>query len=254
MGAAVTKNKSTLDVVNESLTENINTSMISIAQQSVSTVAPTQLIKITGRAGRDFVISGLEQKIVINVDVQKFLSNITETSLKSMMKSALEATAKDNQEVEHQLTIGGSYASNTSAATVRNTNVNRVVNSYSYSQLVSDAQEILASQTIDLSASADRDVEISNLSQYIKIELISKQIADNMTKTLSDIASETTTTVTKETDQSSSSGISMAWLMSGAIIIIVIIAIIAGLLWYFRSSIFGSFDEVNARPEVASDL
>jgi prolyl-tRNA synthetase len=210
--------------------------MVSIAQQSVSTAAPTQTIKITGVAGRDFVVSGLEQKIVVNIDVQKFLSNVTETSLKSMMTSALETTAKDNQEVEHQLTIGGSYAANTSAVTVRNNNVNRIVNSYSYSQFVSDVQQVLASQTIDISGLAERDVTISNLSQYIKIELISKQIADNMTTTYNSIKTDTSTTTTKETTQATSSGISMAWLMSGIIIFVIIVAVIAGFVWYFGGS------------------
>ena len=236
MGVAASKNTSTVDVVNASLTENLNSSMVSIAQQSVSNVAPTQLIKISGTAGQDFVVSGIDQKIVVNVDVQKFLSNVTETSLKSMMKSALEVTAKDNQAVEHQLVIGGSYAANTSTATVRNNNVNRIVNSYSYNQFVSDTQQVLSSQTIDISGSAKRDVKIADLSQYIKIELLSKQIADNMTKTYNDIVSETTTTATKETTQTTSAGMSMAWIVSGIIIVVIVIAIIAGFVWYFGGS------------------
>lgn len=232
MGVAISKNKSTLDVFNESVTETLNQSMVQIAQQSVSTVSPTQLVKIRAAAGRDFNLSDFQQKIIVNVDVQKFISNVNETQLKSMMKSALDVTSKDNQAIDHQLTIGGSYASNTSAATIRNSNINRIVNSYSYSQFVSEVQQIMASQTVDVSGVAGRDVNIANVSQYIKVELISKQISDNMTKAFAEIISETSTTVVKETDQTSKSGFSMGWVLIIVIIAVILIAI-GGAAWYF---------------------
>lgn len=223
MGVAGSKNVSTLDVFNNTVSENLNQSMVSIAQQSISTVAPTQVIKIRAAAGRDFTLSGIDQKVVVNVDIQKFLSNVNETQLKSMMKSALETAAKDNQAIEHQLVIGGSYAANQSSATVRNTNVNRIVNSYSYSQFVSEVQTILPAQTVDLSGTAMRDVNISNVSQYVKIDLISKQIAESMSKAFNDIQTESTTSVKKEANQATTAGISL----TGMWIIIVIIVVIA---------------------------
>lgn len=232
MGVATSKNKSTLDVFNESITETLNQSMVQIAQQSVSTAAPYQLIKIRAIAGRDVNISDVQQTTIVNVDSEKFITNVNEAQLKSMMTNALDVVSKDNQDIDHQLTIGGSYASNTSEAAVRNSNINRIVNSYSYSQFVSEVQQILASQTIDVSGVAGRDANISNISQYIKIELISKQISDNMTKTFSDIISETSTSVVKETDQTSTSGFSMGWVLTIVIIAVILIAI-GGAAWYF---------------------
>jgi len=238
MGVGVSKNKSRFDVINESLTENLNSTMISIAQQSVSSVQPTQIMTVRPIAVKgDITISGLEQVIIVNVDVQKFLSNTTETELRSQMISALEATARDNQAVDHQLILGASYSQNESEATIRNRNVHRVVNSYSYSQFVSDTQEIFAQQELVIAPTTiNGDIVVKNISQYVKIELLAKQIATNMTKTLMDMETEASMEAQKETTQTASAGLSTAWLVSGIIMVVVIIAIIAGFVWYFGGS------------------
>lgn len=232
MGVAVSKNESTLKVFNEVVNETLNQSIVQIAQQSVSTIAPTQLVKIRAVAGGNLDIGGIQQKAIANIDVSKFLSSVTETQLKSMMSNAVKVAAKDNQEIDHQLTIGGSYGSNVSAAETYNKNVNRIVNSYSYSQFVSDTQSILASQTIDISGVASGDVRISNIDQYIKAEIISKQVAEHMASAFAEIQTESSLDVKKETAQKSASGLSMGWIAL-IIIVIVVLALIGGAVWYF---------------------
>jgi hypothetical protein len=235
MGIGASKNESTLKSFNTSVTENLSSTMIEIAQSSVSRAEPTQRIDIIATASGDVNIDGVSQVMVANIDVQQFLSNITEQTLKSKMTSAVEVAAKDNQAVDHQLIIGASLSSNKSAAEVRTENINRIVNSYSYSQFSSLVAEILPKQSISIDA-IGKNVNIKNISQYIKVDMVVKQMAENMTKTLSDIVSENSVSVKKETDQKASGGLSTAWLVSGIIIVVVVIAIIAGFVWYFGGS------------------
>lgn len=243
MGVASSKNSSSLEVVSESLSEAISSSMTSIAQQSISTVTPTQTIKIAASAGRDMSVDGVSQKIVANIDVQKFLSNVSEVSLQSMMRNALETTAKDNQQVENGLVFGGSRTSNSSDASVRSSNINRVVHSYSYSQFVSDVQAIMPSQTIDIAGSAARDVNLKNINQFIKVDLVSRQIADNMAKEVVGLINEADTKTKKDTTQKAQAGISGGMI---ATIIIVIVIVVAGgaALFYFKG---GGKEMVQAR-------
>lgn len=235
MGVSASKNKSSFDVISSTLSENLNNSFVQISQMSVSSVSPTQVIKIIARAGQDVTISGMTQKTIAKIDVQKFLSNVTETELKSKLTAALEATAKENQAVESGLTIGGSYSSNTSDTAVRQINVNRVVNSYSYTQFVSEVNQIFSSQVIDLNLAAARDVNVEDINQYISVELLSKQMADVMTKTLQDIVNESSATVKKELTQTTTSGFSFSFgqYMIFIVVLVVIIAIVAG-IWYFK--------------------
>jgi hypothetical protein len=206
--------------------------MISISQSSVSTTAPTQTITIQARAAGSVTIKGVSQKTVINVDVQQFLRNVSDTYLRSMLTSAVENASRDNQSVDSQLTFGATMNSNISVMDARTETVNRIVNSYSYSQFTSDVKTILASQTIALDVEAGKDIKISDISQYIKIELIVKQIADILTKSFSDIVTENTSTSTKDTTQSTKSGISAGWIASIIIIVVIIAALLLG-LWYF---------------------
>lgn len=235
MGASVSKNESTFDVVSKELSESITSSFVSVATQSLNTSNPTQLVKIVGSAGRDFNVSDITQKMVARVDVSQFLKNITETDLRSRMNSSLEAVAKENQAVEAGLTIGGSYAQNTSKTAVRQENVARVVNSYNYQQFTSDVNNILTSQTIDLKAFAGRDVNIDNIDQFVQVEILSKQIADNMTKTLMDIINESSVEAKKEITQATKTGFSfsLGQVMIFVIIFVVIVGI-AGGVWYFK--------------------
>ena len=69
MGVGASKNESTFNVINQTLSENINKQMVKIAQRSVSTINATQFIKIIAKAGRDANISNVKQKIVMNIDI-----------------------------------------------------------------------------------------------------------------------------------------------------------------------------------------
>lgn len=235
MGASVSRNTSTFDAISTSLSENINQSMTQIAQSSVSTANPTQLIRVRVVSKGDINFSNNRQIIVANIDVQKFLSQMSETQLKSLLTTALTATAKENQALEQGLVIGGAYSSNTSKTMVRQQNVNRIVNSYSYSQLVSDASSIFASQVIDIVGNAGGDANITGNTQHITVEILSKQIAKVMMKTFQDIVSESSVEAKKELTQTSKSGFSfsMGQIMVFIVIMLVIIAVVAG-IWYFK--------------------
>jgi cobalamin biosynthesis Mg chelatase CobN len=233
MGVAASKNESVLTSFTEGVTENINSSLIQIAQSSISSAAPTQIITLKLAATGAVTISGITQKTIINVDAQQFLTNVTETSLKSMMKSAVETTATDDQSVDSQLTIGATASENVSVAEVRASNINRIVNSYTYSQFTSDVQSILAQQSITIEASGST-IDVGAIDQYIKIELISKQIADVMTSTFSDISTETSSKTTKDSTQSTSSGLSTSTIVIIVIIIAIVIALGVG-IWFFTT-------------------
>ncbi|MFA5177182.1 MAG: hypothetical protein WC440_03410 [Candidatus Omnitrophota bacterium] len=206
--------------------------MMAISQSSVSSTAPTQTISIQARSAGSVTIKGVSQKTIINVDVQQFLKNVSDTYLRSMLTSAVENASRDNQSVDSQLTFGATLNSNISVLDARTETINRIVNSYSYTQFTSDVKTILASQTIALDVAANGDINISDISQYIKIELIVKQITDILTTTFSDIVTENSAMTTKDTTQSTSSGISAGWIASIIIIVVIIAALLLG-LWYF---------------------
>ena len=232
MGVGASKNESTFDVINQTLSENINKQLVKIAQRSVSTINATQFIKIIAKAGRDANISNVKQKMVMNIDIKKFIDNVDETTLKSIMTTSLEASAKDSQTVNHQLILGASLSSNSSKASVMNSAINRVVNSYTHEQFIEDVQNVLGSQTIEIPVEAGRDVNVSDISQYVQVELLSSHISKAMAKTIMDVSTESSTTAKKETSQSASGGLSMG--MITIIIIVVIIALLGGfaLFWF----------------------
>jgi cobalamin biosynthesis Mg chelatase CobN len=232
MGVASSKNKSTYDAVNATLSENLSQTLIKIAQQSVSSAAATQMVRIRATAEEgDVTVSGVQQISVMNVNITKFIQSVTDSSLKAMMSSALEASVKENQEVEHQLTIGGSIVKNDSGTSIRSEAINRIINSYTLDQFISDSQQILGSQEVDITALARKNVTISNINQYVKIELLSSQISQAMTKTITEMATENESVSSKSLTQTSSAGFSLGI----ALIVIVIIAIIAGLIWWKMS-------------------
>jgi sulfite reductase alpha subunit-like flavoprotein len=233
MGIGASKNESTFNIINETLSENINQQLVKISQRSVSNVNATQLIKIIVKAGRDANISNVKQKMVVNIDIKKFIDNVDETTLKSIMTTSLDAAAKDNQTVDHQLILGASLSSNASKSNVANSAVNRIMNSYTHEQFIEDVQNIIGSQTIELPVSADRDVNISDISQYVQVELLASQISKAMAKTIMDVSTESSTTAKKETSQSASGGLSMG--MITTIIIVIVVALLGGaIIWWFN--------------------
>jgi cobalamin biosynthesis Mg chelatase CobN len=223
MGVASSKNSATYSAITSALSETMSSQLISIAQQSVSSAASTQLINITVSAGQDVNISDISQKAVINVDVKKFLSSISSTDLGAMMTNALQSAARNDQTTNNQLTLGGSMITNGNKTEVNSTTVNRVVSSYNYSQFVSDVTTILSSQTIDISAVANRNVNISNVSQFIKIELLSTQIAKAMAKTIMDVSTSAATKSSNTLSQSATSGFSL-----GIVLIVIVIVVLVG--------------------------
>jgi hydrogenase maturation factor len=247
MGSASSKNESVTEAFSKSVVETLNSSFISIAQTSVSSIIPTQTISIAVKSSSGAInIGGIQQKVVANIDVQKFLTQVSETQLSAMLESSIEASAKENQAVENGLTIGASSADNSSSMSVRSENINRIVNSYSYSQLISDVQSILTAQTITISAESDSGaIDINGISQFVQVEILSKQVADVMTKTFSDIVSSSDVSATKVTDQTASSGLSSTAIIM--IVIIVIIVILLGLIVYFKFFRGSSNVDVNVR-------
>jgi len=250
MGVASSKSTSSYAVVNEALSESISSTLVKIAQQSTSTVASQQLVKIVASAEQDVNISGITQKAVINVDVKKFIDNVSDEKLKSIMTTSLESTAKDNQEVNHQLTIGGSIVQNKSEASISSVAVNRIINSYTHEQFISDVQSILGSQTVDISAIARRDVSISNINQYVQIELIASQISKAMTQTIMDMASDSDTVSSKTTTQSTTSGFSLG----NILIIIIIVVLIGGVIFWFNGGKEIVMSRVGGAPSFEHDF
>jgi len=247
MGAASSKNKSTYEEVREVLSENITSQLVSIAQQSASVANTTQTVSIIAKSEEgDVSISGIKQRAVANIDVEQFTRSVTETMLKQIMENSLETAVRDNQEVNHQLTIGGSMTKNESGTVISSSAISRIVNSYSYSQFISDSKSILTTQKVDLSAIARRNVSISNIDQYVRVEMLASQIADAMTKTITNMASKNEAISTKSTSQSSSSGFSLGF----AIIAIVIVVILGALAWWF----FGGKETVSVYAKGGAGL
>lgn len=235
MGASVSQNVSEFQTVSSSLSESINSAMTSIAQTSVSDINPTQLMKVRIVSKGDFNFSENEQIIVANIDVNKFIEHLNETRLKSLLTTAVQASAKENQTLERGLLIGGSYSKNMSKTQVMQQNVMRVVNSYSHQQLTSDASRIFGTQTIEITASVSGDANILRNKQYMKVSILSSQIASVMTKTFQDIVNESSVTAKKEIMQASSEGFSFSFGSFAIffVVVLIIIAIVAG-IWYFK--------------------
>lgn len=230
MGVSASKNESLSKVFNESISSTLNSTMISIAQSSTSDTDSQQVITIQAKSRGSVTIDGIVQKTVANISVDKFLSHVNSEQLSTMLTSAVDTAVKDNQEIEQALTIGGAVSSNVSDLESYTRNVQEVVNSYSYTQFVSDVNSIFAKQTITLELEAGEDIDVSNISQFLKAELLSKQIAEVMTEKFTEVISDTKSSVTKVTEQASSSGISSAAIVF--IVIFIIVGLLAGFFVY----------------------
>lgn len=223
MGAAVTKNTSISNIFNQSITNTMNSVMMSVAHESVSTTNPTQLITINAKAAGDVNIKGVTQKVIANISAKKLISNVSSTELESMLESAVKTTVEDNQEIKSALVIGAAVGENVSELNQLTQNIQNISSSYSYSQFISDVNNILSQQTITLNAnSISGNVNIEDISQFVQLEIISEHIAEILTEKFDKITNTSEVTVDKKSDQTNESGISNTALIFIAIAIIVI--------------------------------
>jgi cobalamin biosynthesis Mg chelatase CobN len=241
MGVSASKNKSVTEIFNQTVSNTLNETFISIAQDSVSTMNPTQLITINANASGDVTIDGIQQKVIANIDTNKFISNISKSELESELENSVKTTVDENQEIEQALTIGGAASSNESKLTQLTNTIQNISNSYSYSQFISDVNTILSDQTITLNLkSTTGNVDISNISQFVQIEILTQHIADVLTESFSKNVTAASTETTKITDQSGSSGISSTALIFIAIAIVV--SLIVGYVIYSKVKSGGLYD------------
>jgi len=205
------KTKTTLTGFNTNVQRTVNTSITNIARASQGVITGTQVIHISGiSAGGDLTISNIKQKQVAKIDFSRAISVINKDTLRNIMENAIKVAETNDQNVKTALFGGNALA--TSDTTIHNTNVNEVMNSYTYNDFTNDMQQVTGAQTIDISSlSALGNVTIENLSQYLSLEIVSQNIADHMTEKLAEIMQKNETDIEKENKQDAeASGLDIA--------------------------------------------
>lgn len=215
--------------IKTALTESISDTFMSTAQSSVNSLHPKQSITLSNfNADGSISISGITQTSVANIDSKSFMSIVSESELRNKLTSALKSAQKADQSVEQGLFAGSTE--NSVNTTIADTNISRVVNSVNYSTFQDLANEIFNEQSIDISGlKSGKNISVADVDQYVKLDILSSNIADIMTKEIQVINQESAIDSSSEVAQASKSGITSET-MGKIVQILIVIAIVVALI------------------------
>lgn len=186
---------------NRNVSESITQQMTNITRSSSGAISGSQVLKFKNiTCGGDFVVRGIQQKMVVKYNFSRIAQVVNQTELKRMLQNAVENAVQKDQNVKAEfLSFGASTADQT-----RNyqENVSRVVNSYSHNDLTNDIMTAQAQQEIGFDTiEAGGNCDFSNISQEVHLEVIIKNMSSNMTAMFQQIVEENKTKSTTETSQ-----------------------------------------------------
>jgi hypothetical protein len=137
---------------NKTLNENIKQTMISKADNTGAKLAGTQMVDIGDikGVGCRVIIGPITQKMVFKYSFSKMSERISKSEFESQMKEDLKKTINSDSNVKKEF-LGGSGQDVNITDTTMNENINRVVNSFDYSDFQTLTTEMDAKQRVGLS-------------------------------------------------------------------------------------------------------
>ena len=171
------------DEIIKTVNKNTSNTMISKSQKSATSINGSQLIKIKGiKCQGNINFSNISQKFVSQVDVQKMMTDISQTEFQNIIKNTIEQSAQSVQKTISALS--GSLAVSQDIQRLKNETINETLRNYSYNDFkedvlgVSNFQELI----IEDVESKGGDCNFSNISQNLQMDILSKKITENIIK------------------------------------------------------------------------
>jgi uncharacterized protein YbbK (DUF523 family) len=188
MGNAPTQVTSVASTFSQNVQESINESISTTVANASSTSDNTQYIKIGSiNCTQGTGIGAITQTMRAKIDVTALLKSLNEANMRQVVNNAIDQALKKDQSntAGFMSTSGGTSDTNTAYQN----NVNRLRQSFSYGDFVSSLQKSSNSQSIDIT-DINGLCDGGGISQSMEVSIAIKAVADKLTKTLVDIATE----------------------------------------------------------------
>ena len=226
---------------NTTTNKSVSNFFQNVSQTNSQVVSGTQNISISGLHCKGGVtISGITQKLVSRVNFEALRKTITETMFQDMMSNAVKQGATDAAETAAHF-FGPSAATDTKSEQF-NQQVNEVEKSYSYNDFTNDLQQVANQQNLGIAnIESDGPCNISNLSQSIYMDILSKNVSNKLTNAVLKVMSDVATQQQAQNTSTTTSSGPISDLFSGIrqYIIFIIVGIVAlvvliGTIWFIR--------------------
>lgn len=182
------------DMFNKTVNTTVNSALVNMARQTQAVSTITQNIDFSGlKCGGDINISGVSQKAIATINTSIMSKNMNQNTLSSMLTNAAQQASDSDQNATANFLANTLSKTDTSSSTKTvNDVINTVSNSYTLNDFQNDMQSINADQTMNFAnMSSDKKCTIKDLSQYASLDIVSKNISDRMTTTLTDLLTKT---------------------------------------------------------------
>ncbi|MHB1954270.1 MAG: hypothetical protein ACYCOU_11035 [Sulfobacillus sp.] len=190
--------KDVIKSFNETVNSSMSSSLQSISSSNSNIVSGTQTINIGNiKCGGPINISGITQTMIARINFQALSQSIDKNTFHKMIHNAVkqgaQAAAKTAQ---HFMSSGTSTSVD---QTTQNEQINQISNSYSFSDFTKDLQSVKTEQNLgimDLTSMPGMACNISNITQYMYLDVLASMVSKHLTSALQKIASNSVTTQT----------------------------------------------------------
>ena len=181
---------------NMTLNENIKQTMITTSDNTGAKLAGEQVIDIGNikGVGCRVIIGPITQKMVFKYSFSKMSERMSKSQFESQMKEDVKKTINANTDIKREF-LGSAGQDVTVQESTMNNNINRIVNSFTYSDFQSLCVDMDTKQRVGL-AGIEMDctpfilaghpelaeIRIESISQDIFLDVLVKKIAKNMTE------------------------------------------------------------------------
>lgn len=186
MGAT---SSSTAKSFNETVSENLNNTMISRVRQSTGAVTGTQRVKIQNINCENINIGDITQKMVVTYNFKRVAETFDTNTLKAAMVNAVDQAAKTDSNVKSEF-MASPFSGSASTTEVYNKNINRVVNNYSYQDFTNDLNQAQAAQEVGIQNLSGKNCNIGNISQDLYMEMIIENMSKSLTEAFQALQAE----------------------------------------------------------------
>ncbi len=195
---------------NKTLTEKLSNSSIIKNTAAKAVMSSTQVIDFSNMeiSGCQAVnISNVTNKAVLKYDFNMMAKSITQTEYAATLKTAVDTALKSDTRATNEAFSGGAQSVTNNVTQNYNDTVNRLVNSYSYSDFTNLMATMNNAQTVSFKGMKIKDVaglcNISNVGNDISISIamsvVSENISKEFTKILQENVAKTAVAATTET-------------------------------------------------------
>lgn len=211
MGDCNTSITNTTNTVNNTLSENIKQTMMSMTSNMSVFAKASQSYQMgtINAVGCSLDFGPINQDMQVTTDFKQMTKVITKDKYDQAMTSAIDSAVKSNSDVTSGFMSNGANVNNTTNN--YNTNINKVLNSFSYSSFQSLVQQMDQSQNVGFSGmnlvctektpinpTCGAHICMGGITQNMVVTLIASQIADTMTSTIMDLAIEGATKASQD--------------------------------------------------------